>query len=1057
MQRTCPECSLPLPTGRLTAICPACAWRMVFEPTHDSAFQGNGPALFHVAGHDVLAEIARGGAGIVYRARQLNPPREVALKMLLPQQLGSDEMITRFRIEAETIAALDHPAILPVYAVGLHQEVPYFTMKLAAGGTLTQRGATFHGNWRMIAELVATLADAVQFAHSRGVIHRDVKPGNILFDESDRPFLSDFGLAKYEHAGASITRTLNLMGTPAYLAPEVAQLGAHAATTASDVYALGSVLYELLARRPPFAADSLAVLLKDVAETPPQPLRQKTPDIPFDLEVICLRCLAKAPEKRLGSAAELAAELRRWLAGVPIQSRPVSALERSWQWCRRRPALSALTALLALTVVGAGFAQWFANRSLTRALAAAQTAQRDAQQKLQASLLSEGKLRSRSRLMGQRHGTLEILERAAHISATPEVRSEYASALSRADLKLVRELPGSFPDNITTIDFSPDLDTYAIPDPGGGFVLRASADGRILQRFAAESKSPARNVRFTADGKGISVTFSDGRVEIWSMEHEKPIWTATVEGNATVIFALHPSRSSVAYRSSAGEIRLRDFDRGTERILVAADTPVYALSFDPAGKRLAVARDASVDLHDAVDGSRLWTRNDVPLTLSPVWSPDGKMLLTGNRTRHTITIRDSATGAITAQLAGHNAFPVDAQFLPDGKRVVTLGFDATLSLWDLPTARELLQAPVAHRGFALSADGRRMGAVSKSDKPALFEWADEAVFREFKGSFRVAVLPAGFAISPDGEWLVTLGVDTLRREVRGQSIMLATIWDARREQEAATYSFRSGRDDQVSIMFDSATPAIVYSFSPNGSWPGGIWRRDLHVDADRKLRVSAETRIAAVGTHALLRIDPNGDWVVQRLPGKSLAIWPKGDASRETELPLPADPSEFRIQIDRHYLVGRDPGDATVRLWSRGTGATIGKLALPWPAWVAFSPLDDRMVVGNNDSYRTWTLPGLEPGPEWPTRPEVSSWKCFSFSASGRWFACGVGGGSIEIRDGRTFALLAHLEPPLDLEMTGLLWSPDETRIYLMFRGPRIFVWELPALRRELAARGLDW
>jgi WD40 repeat protein len=467
---------------------------------------------------------------------------------------------------------------------------------------------------------------------------------------------------------------------------------------------------------------------------------------------------------------------------------------------------------------------------------------------------------------------------------------------------------------------------------------------------------------------------------------------------------------------------------------------------------LAVVRDASLDLYDAGNGSRLWTRPDVRLGVPPIWSADGKMLLTGNRNRHNITVRESGTGALTAFLAGHNAFPVGARFLPDGKRVATLAFDGTLSVWDLPTTRELLQAPVAHRGFALSRDGKRLGAVSKSDKPALFELADEAVFHEFQGSFRVGLLPTGFAMSTDGEWLATLGIDTLRREARAQSIMVTSIWDTRWEHEAATFSFRSRRDDRVAMTFDSNTPAIVYSFSS-----GGIWRRDLHVDAERKLRVSAETRIASPGTHALVQIEPDGDWIVQRLPARSLARWPMGDASREAELALPIDSSEFRIQIDRHYLIGCDPTEASVRLWSRQTGAAIGKLAVPWPVWVAFSPLSDRMVVGASESYQTWMLPALEVGPEWRTRPEISSWKRFSFSASGRWFACGVGGGSVELRDGRTFALLTQLQPPLDLELTGLLWSPDETRIYLMFRGPRIFVWELPALRRELAARGLDW
>ena len=297
--------------------------------------------LFTVPGHTVLAELGRGAAGIVYRARQTNPAREVALKILRPHEAGSVESRARFRLEATALAGLDHPVILPVFSVGEHDGLPYFTMKLCAGGSLAERANQFRANWRGTAQLMATLAEAVHYAHLRGVLHRDLKPGNVLFDEADRPFVSDFGLAKLVEATEGVgpaTRPLVVMGTPGYLAPEVIGGGAGVATTAADVYALGAILHELLAGAPPPTPVAVTAI---------------RPDVPRDLAVIAATCLQSEPAARYASAAALAEDLRAWLAGRPIAARPVSAFGLFWAWTRRNPALAAVSAaalLLLLTV-----------------------------------------------------------------------------------------------------------------------------------------------------------------------------------------------------------------------------------------------------------------------------------------------------------------------------------------------------------------------------------------------------------------------------------------------------------------------------------------------------------------------------------------------------------------------------------------------------------------------------------------------------------------------------------------------------------------------------------
>ena len=335
----CRACHSPLTLEVGGEWCPRCALAAAFAPVPESGTASAGGGLFTVSGHVVLAELGRGAAGIVYRARQEHPAREVALKILRPHELGSAESLARFRLEAATVAALDHPVILPVLAVGEYDGLPYFTMKLCTGGSLAERLGKFHGHWQVTATLVALLAEAVQQAHARGVLHRDLKPGNLLFDEEDRPFISDFGLAKLidgSGAGAPVTRPLLVMGTPGYLAPEVLQGGASHATTAADIFALGAILHELLTGSPPPATAAAEAA---------------RPGVPRDLAVITAKCLQTEPGTRYATAEALAADLRAWLDGQPIVARSAGWLENTIRWCRRYPGRATSAGLATLIVL----------------------------------------------------------------------------------------------------------------------------------------------------------------------------------------------------------------------------------------------------------------------------------------------------------------------------------------------------------------------------------------------------------------------------------------------------------------------------------------------------------------------------------------------------------------------------------------------------------------------------------------------------------------------------------------------------------------------------------
>lgn len=300
-----------------------------------------------IGDYEILGEIGRGGMGVIYRAREPHSERIVALKCILSYHVDSDQTVARFRREAETATRLDHPNIVPIYYVGTSQDgLPFLTMKLASGGSLLEARNFLRQETRKSVFLMAKVARGVQYAHERGVLHRDLKPGNILLDHRGEPLISDFGLAKWQDTASGLTRSLTIFGTPGYIAPEQAGGPSKRLTAAADVYSMGAILFELLTGRPPFLGEHALAVVRQAAENAAPKLRSLAPHLDRDLETICARCLEREPSARYPSAAALAHDLESWLDRLPITARPVGIGVLLSRWIGRNRALTFIISTL---------------------------------------------------------------------------------------------------------------------------------------------------------------------------------------------------------------------------------------------------------------------------------------------------------------------------------------------------------------------------------------------------------------------------------------------------------------------------------------------------------------------------------------------------------------------------------------------------------------------------------------------------------------------------------------------------------------------------------------
>jgi WD40 repeat protein len=867
---------------------------------------------------ELRRELGRGSYGLVHLAHDPQLRRDVALKVPRPETLADPAARHRFLQESHAAARLDHPNVVSVYEVGEAGPFCFIASAYCPGSNLAAwlRSRSEPVAVRLAADLVATLAEAVEHAHGRGVLHRDLKPGNVLLEVADNdagfiPKVTDFGLAKLLGTeDVAQTQTMTVMGTPCYMAPEQAAGRSRDVGPPADVYSLGVILYEVLTGRPPFVDESMEGLLEQVRTQEPVPPGRLRPRLPRDLDTICLKCLQKEPGRRYASAQALADDLRRFLADRPILARPTSTAERAWRWCRRNPALAVSSAaaavLLVVALLASSVGYWRVsvaqadadakrvlaeqNEQQAKRLGAAEASQRRlAEERLVRLTLGNGlRLIEEGDLLGSLPWLVEALRLQENDPERAEMHRVRLAAVLQQCPRLAQLWVHDGP--VRHAEFSPD----------GRRVVTASADGTARVWNVADGKEacppvahgpPVAFAAFSPDGRRL-VTLGMGAAKVWNA-------TGTVLYSSLGVG--YTGREQAAFSAdgqrllTAGPGAARLFDLKTSQLIrdfpaPFADHIVYRAVFSPDGRRALLSTHTAC-VYDVETGQRTFTLPvPVPGRISgapqmTAFSPDGRRVVTSEYTGQPFAVRvwDVVTGKEVCPPLKHTEMAGYVEFSPDGGRVVTAGHGPAARVWDVNTGKEV--CAIRHGGsFTLQAsfspDGRRLVTVGIDG--AVRVW-DAATGHPFAPPLKHNARVNRATFSPDGHFLLTASDDHTVR-----------LWDL------------------------DTRPAGCRLFEPRGG--GGI--RGTCFD----------------GTDPCVLVGV----------GKSLRLWNPA-TGKEAGPPLPSDDDlSWGLSNSSPLAVTVSRKDSTLQVWDARTGKAVGhRKSLRKLADVYFSP-DNRLAAATD-------------------------------------------------------------------------------------------------------------
>jgi len=940
--------------------------------------------------YELLDEIARGGMGVIYRARQRSLGRIVAVKMLLFGPHASPEYVKRFRAEASAVASLQHPNIVAIHEVGVQQGEHYLVMDLVDGPNLAQFIKDQPLSSHRAAGYLKTIAEAIHYAHERGILHRDLKPSNVLIDANDQPRVTDFGLAKRLEGDSSLTLSGQMLGSPSYMPPEQAGATHHKVGRRSDVYSLGAMLYHTLVGRPPFVGEGLNQMLDQVFNREPVSLRLLNPSVPRDLDTICLKCLEKEPEKRYATAQKFADELGRFLRDEPILARPVRAPEKLWRWCRRKPALAGALAsallLLILVAVGAPIAAYRINRERI----AARQSLYAADMRVVQQAIEEGDL-GRAR---------ELL--AFHVPAPKETdlrgfEWRYFSDRARGD-------------QLATI--------------------RSDADWR--RHLALSSNS-----RFLAVGQNV---------------YDAASGAALIEqqlGEDDLALAFAPD-SHVLLISGREGLKRRDLSTGKEELITPGKAGVSAVAFSRTGRWLAIENRRGLRLYDA----RAWSLAGVSTNFrfapgfaatALAFSPDESVLVTAAgdpgadaselQSWEVPSLKPLPFPPTTVKNAACIAFA------PDGLHFFTACYDGTVRVWDAETRTELPNRRSVQHHRSWIADmaflpGTHQLVTAGSDRCVRF-WGTELAEPPVTARGHTSEISA-MALATNGTIFTSSSDGVIHK------------WSARSAQPGDLHSEKGQRLVPVGLSADGLV-AVTLADGVLKFWDLGQ-REFLELISRRwEMNEFSSVRVDPDRVEEAVSISPDLKWLVLVRLHQPAQLWNVSERTLRT-LPSISGPYAFAVfSPDSKYLALPISTNA-VALLDPETGRQLASIpcSVVIDRFVSFATGANVLAIGGQTDVMLWDLQAQRRIASFDIQANLPIVLSIALSPDAKLLATGSTNQKVRLYDCQTGK---ELLPPLLGHLSGVervSFSPDGRTLVSASR-QSVRLWNL-ATRREVAS-----
>jgi WD40 repeat protein/tRNA A-37 threonylcarbamoyl transferase component Bud32 len=970
---TCQRCGSTLVSrSGEDGYCPICILQQGLLPDADSPLS-EAPATERpprsIGPYELLAEIGRGGMGVVYKARQRSLNRLVAIKLLASGRYSSETLLHRFQLEAESAAALQHPGIVAIHEFGDADGQPFYAMEYVEGRNLSEISGGRPLEPHRAATYARAIAEAVQYAHQHGILHRDLKPSNVLIDQEDRPRITDFGLAKQLHSDTEVTLAGQVLGSPNYTAPEQAAGRPKEIGPVSDVYSLGALLYHLLTGRPPFLAGTVQETLRLVHESDPIAPRVLNPNVPADLDTICLKCLEKDPARRYPSAQALADELTRFLRGEPIQARAISSLERGGRWCRRHPALAALAATVVLALSATSAVFYVSAHRIERARAQEEAARLEAEENFYAA-------------------SMAFLGRGMRVRNSDP-------ALDRQMLAVTRPRSGQR-----------DLRGFE----WNYFAAYRRSDALSALRSHAHVVD---QVTYSPDGARFASHSLDGVLKIWDAATRKDL--RSLDG---VLVAGGFTRDGNQFTFTDAKNALRRLDIATGEISPLSDSPTPLIAALPDGRHVVVWGPGYLPILHALDGNASPAEVPaVPFGSLAAVSADSQRAAAAVAGTGKIVVVDLSTKRTLAQIS--HPRPVTGLALsPDGRRVAWSGFDGNIWVWDIErgtlerTFKGFLD-PIF--GLAFSADGRSLAAGGANFSVGIWNTADWSQTCRLAGHESTIHC---VAFAPDGRQLISGAEDemimvwpahphrrpeNMRRLLRGPDYFDRTpsldfspdsrlftgtaadgtikVWRTDNLEVVATFPMEARTvafaADGQSVLGESYNGIVrrwllgggepVQTLNPKASFAN--WQVDSLTPQERVSFVAdqaatrAQCRLCeipsardgifsgAATSAPTIALSPDGQTMYVGLPGGGVEVW--DIASRHRQLAFKAHKlsiTSITASPDGRYLATGSLDNFT-KLWDARTGQLVATFGgHNRPVWaLAFSPDGKTLAAGSCD------------------------------------------------------------------------------------------------------------